>query len=96
MTPNPTPKARFLESKDNIAAHHKLLDERATERGIDFALMQYARELADNPPNDMTNCAAHWLRLQGAHDFVKVLKTLAEVPAPVKRVETPNLDHTVR
>jgi hypothetical protein len=91
---NPSPKARFHESKDNISKHRDLIASREFERAIDFALLEYQRYMAQGPMDSNVNqaLAGHYKQM-GAVEFVHILKTLAEeAPIPPVRVMD-QLDH---
>lgn len=94
MNANPTPKQRFLESKDNISAHRDLIQSRPFDRAIDTSLAEYQRLLAQGPNDGNVNqaLAGHY-RQQGAVEFVHILKNLGEQPPPVTPRVVEQLDH---
>jgi hypothetical protein len=71
---NPTPKARFQLSAQNISAHRELVDKREFERASDFALLQFQAELCDKENNP----TIVGLKIAGAQEFLKVLRALSE------------------
>jgi hypothetical protein len=83
---NPTPKARFQESGNNIAEHHTLLESRPFQRACDFGLQQYMLKLA-TVTGDFNTAAAAGFKMQGAQEFLATLRLLAEKPEPVKPPE---------
>lgn len=76
---NFTPKARFMQSQDNISKHRKLVDTREFERGCDFALLEYQRQVT-NDARDGNTAAAAALKIRGALEFLHVFRTLSEQP----------------
>lgn len=91
---NPTPRARFQDSKDNVSKHRDLIASREFERAIDFALAEYQRIMAAGPvdSNPQLALAGHYKQM-GAVEFVHVLRNLAEPPPlPPTRVSD-QLDH---
>lgn len=93
---NPTPKARFQTSKDNCSKHRTMVDSPEFQRGLDFAHLQYELEVT-NQNRDFNACAASAMKLQGALEFMGVLRNLAEPPPPVPARSNPpaNLNHSV-
>lgn len=82
---NPTPKARFQLSNDNISKHRDMVDKREFERGADFALLQYSAELCDKENNP----TVVGLKIAGAHEFLKIFRLLSE-RAELKPLPRPN------
>lgn len=87
-----SPKTRFQESGDNISKHREMLQSREFERAIDWGLLQYSKMLCDEP-GDLNQCASKHLRMQGAHEFVRVMFNLAESPVAALTNDIMNLDH---
>lgn len=88
---NPTPKARFQESVDNVKKHRDLVQLREFERACDFALLQYQANLSKVPLNEAS--ATHF-RLIGASEFIQVLRNLSEsAELPTRVMQSENLDH---
>ena len=92
ITVHSTPKERF-QTAANIRAHQALVDSASFEAGADAAMLEYSRKLSEETNAQTPGVTG--LKLQGAHEFLKVLKTLAE-PPPVlpKRPDLDNLKHT--
>lgn len=88
-----TPKNRFLESGDNIAAHRKMVDSREFQRGIDYSLMDYVKNLSDQVKDGNTAMAVGFM-LKATWEYIEKLQTLSEQPKPVTKVVTPNLTHS--
>lgn len=93
---NPSPRLRFQSGNGNIAAHHNLIELPAFDRGIDFAMLQYSSDLSESGQNqDNMKAMANGYKLQGAKEFLSLLKTLAEVPQfPMARKDVDNLTKT--
>jgi hypothetical protein len=98
-TQNPTPKARFQGSTNNITAHRKMVELPEFDRGIDFAKLQYLQYLTDTAPADLMSqnylaaCAACFQRVMGMNEFVSVLRNLSETPTLPPKVGSDNLTH---
>lgn len=91
---NPTPKQRFLESKDNVSKHRELIGSREFDRAVDTGLAEYQRYLAQGPTDGNVNLAlAGHYKQQGAIEFVHILKNLAEQPPPAPVRTLDQLDH---
>ena len=93
---NPTPKAEFIQEPKNIEAHHLVVQNPAVRRGLEVALAQMNRQLADSAPPEMGACAAAHLRSLGAHDLIATFYGLAETATPVAAAPSPNLPGNIR
>lgn len=71
---NPRPKARFQLSNENVAKHRDMVDNRAFERGADFAMLEYQAELAQKENNP----TVLGLKLVGAQEFLQTFRLLSE------------------
>jgi hypothetical protein len=91
---NQSPKAKFLESNDNISAHRKMVDTREFQRAIDYAQMEYSRLIAEQVKDGNTSMYVGF-KLQGMLEFVQTLKLLSEAPQASARIVTPTLNHSV-
>src|SRR5512143_438673 len=90
---NPSPKARFLDAPLHITKHRDMLQLPEFDRAITFALLEYQATLSKGPL-DFNSCAAAHLRIQGAQEFIHILRNLAEAPTPLTGARTDgNLDH---
>ena len=96
MQYNPSPKTEFLTDPKNIEAHHVIVQNPAVRRGLEVALAQMQRQIADNAPPEMGACAAAHLRCLGAHDLIATFYNLAEVAVATARADTTNLPGNVR
>lgn len=90
---NPSPKARFLDAPLHITKHRDMLQLPEFDRAITFALLEFQAILSKGPL-DFNTCAASHLRIQGAQEFIGILRNLAEAPTTlaVERRDG-NLDH---
>ena len=74
---NPTPKERFIAYKPFVDGHRELIGRPELQRGFDFALLEFQRELAAGI-TDGNGAAANHYKLAGAHEFIRVFRKLAE------------------
>lgn len=74
---NPSPKARFIAVKAYVDTHRELIQRPDLQRGLDNALAQYAWTLCA-VDMDGNKAAQHQFKLAGAHEFIRILKSLAE------------------
>jgi hypothetical protein len=88
---NPSPKARFMAVKRAIESHRQMLETPAFERATDMATMEYERLVAEQV-RDGNSAMAAGFKIQGALEFLQILKTLAEAqPMPARRGDPDNL-----
>ncbi len=93
---NPTPKARFQESGQNVSNHRDLIGSREFERATDFALLEYQRQLSMQDISNLNTAAAAHIKMLGAMEFLQVLRNLSEAPTvPRMAPLTDNLDHKI-
>lgn len=94
---NPTSKARFLESSDNISKHRDLVDSTTFQRACDFAMLQFSMAVATTPMTaEDVSIGAAGLKLRGAHDFLSIFRNLSEAPQkPSPIVRLGELNHEV-
>lgn len=91
---NPTPKAAFQESAQNISKHRDMIASGEFGRAAMFALLEYQRILCQNtPPENFNFCAASHFKMLGAQEFLHTLRNLAESPKVPVIVPDGNLDH---
>ena len=97
---NPSPKSRFLAGKSYVDKHRELIGNQNFQLGIDTALQQmlWLHSSGGEPAMSVVgNTAAEkFYRLQGAQEFVHVLKTLAETSVPLPVPDTGTIDHTFK
>jgi hypothetical protein len=84
---NPTPKARYIQEASQVK-HRELVHSQAFQAASDFALLEYQR-LVTEQIRDQGSAMAAGLKIQGAIEFMGILRTLAEeppriVPLPAK------------
>lgn len=96
MNYNPTPKSEFIKSPDRIAEHRSIVQNESLRRGVEVAMAELQRRLADASPPEMGPCAAAHLRALGAHDFVEVFMNLAETGEREAKQPSMNLPGNVR
>lgn len=89
----PSPQARFLAIKHVVDAHRELLQRPDLQVGLDYAQAQLAFDLTTGNPTDGNNAAARHYMLKGACEFVRILKTLAEVAKPLPQAKGDEMDH---
>lgn len=91
---NPSPKTRFQESGQNVGSHRDMVDSTVFQRAIDFAVMEYTRQLATDTARTSGNAAINGFKQAGALEFIDVLRNLSESPQPVAPpAQIPQLNH---
>lgn len=90
---NPRPKVRFQWSQDNVSKHRHLMESTDLQRGLDFALLEYQGQIANETTTDQGAAFAAAFKLKGALEFLNVLKYLAEPPIVLPNRVSENLDH---
>jgi hypothetical protein len=91
---NPSPKTRFQENKNFVEQHRKLIERSDLQVSLDYAMLEYQKQLVATGSLGGNEAAASHFRMLGAHEFVQVFKLLAEQvqqPVPLKTVD--NLNH---
>lgn len=96
MNYNQTPRAEFLLDPKNIEAHRTVVQNPAVRKGLEVALAQMQRQIADSAPPEMGACAAAHLRCLGAHDLINTFYNLSETNVATARADTTNLPGNVR
>lgn len=91
-TTTPSPKARFLESADNISKHRSMVDSKEFQRACDFAMLQFSASVCQEIQDGNTAMAVG-MKLLGANQFMQVLRNLSEVPKGPTNIITPRLNH---
>lgn len=87
---NPSPKQRFLQSKSLVSAHRSILDRPEFEVVCDYAMLHYQYLLSGKTVDAITASAAGF-KLQGALEFLAVLRNLSETTPPIQRRIDDNL-----
>ena len=90
--PNKTPKQRFLEMSQWIGEHRQMVDGQAFTRACDFAMLQFQKDITA-PITDGTGAGSAGLRLQGAQQFLQILRNLSEAPTATVSRPDDNLKH---
>jgi hypothetical protein len=90
---NPTPRQAFQANKKQVEYHRDVFSAPATNVSIDTALLQYQRQMCDARDGDGNKAAANHFKLQGAQEFVNILRHLGEHAAPSKTTAEQSLDY---
>lgn len=90
---NPTPKARFRESGNNVSEHRALIESKPFTRAADFALLEYQAQLGMIVSQNPQEAAFAGLKMTGAQEFLQTFRTLSEQPRVASRVVLDNLNH---
>lgn len=92
---NPSPKARFQQSVDNIKKHRELVQLREFERACDYALLQHSADVVKQSDGNPQLSGAAFFKIQGAQEFLFALRNLSEtVDLPNRGLtKVENLDH---
>jgi len=90
---NPTPKQRFQSNPKALTSHRDLIASDQFQQSTDFALLEFERQLSMVPFDNFNACAAAHLRKVGAHEFLSVLRNLAESSVPEAAKGDGNLNH---
>jgi hypothetical protein len=90
----PSPQARFLAIKHVVDAHRELLQRQDLQIGLDYAQQQLSWKLTEGGGIDANNAAARLYMLKGAHEFVRIFKTLTEVPKAPAQTKGDEMDHS--
>jgi len=91
---NPSPKTRFQENKTFVDQHKRLIERSDLQLSIDYAMLQYQAQLTEIVAGGNEAAAAHF-RLMGAHEFVKIFRTLAHEPEKAVVKNNDNLNYRV-
>lgn len=82
-----TPKQKFQMSSTRISDHREMVGSDIFQEATDSALLEYQSRVVLGSKGTMEGAAAGFLKIAGAHEFVLLLKNLAEnipVPAAVR------------
>ncbi len=93
-----TPRARFIQNKDAVIQHSKLLDNPQFRASADVALAEHTRAIVSLANSqDLAGAgaqqaaAASFHMISGAHQFIEVFERLSEPyerPAPANKIES--------
>jgi hypothetical protein len=97
---NPSPKQVAVAIRGFIGKHKELVDSQQFQDSTAFAESEYIHQLCHRAPSDIGSstseqaAAACFQRILGVHEFLRVLRTLADSPVTRNTPEPTNLDHT--
>lgn len=77
---NPTPKQEFQTNQSWIKMHREMMQQPMLGVSLQFALLHYQRLLADVRTTDGNTAAQNFFKIQGAQEFLAILKNLGEMP----------------
>jgi hypothetical protein len=89
---NPTPKERFQQVGTFMKRHHDLVDNEMFNTSTDFAMLQYQAQVG-RQITDANSAMLAGLKLQGALEFLGVLKNLGETTVLPPRRPDDNLKY---
>lgn len=92
FNPNRTPKQRFQEMSQWIGEHRQMVDSIPFTRAIDYAMLQFQQMVTSNITNG-EGAGSAGLRMQGAQQFLDILRNLSEKPVPPVTRPDDNLKH---
>ena len=87
---NPSPKQRFQQNTRLVKDYVGILDNPAFQVALDAALLEY-QQLVSSQAKDALSASAAGFKIQGALEFVRTLKTLADTEVPTRRRDMDNL-----
>lgn len=96
MNYNPRPQDAYRSNSQLTKNHHALVEQEPLRIAIDTALLEYQRKQTEMAAPDLGGCAACFLRIQGAQEFVGLLLNLAETPTSTPIADNLNLPGNVR
>jgi hypothetical protein len=89
---NPTPRQEFQSNQSWVSMHRDMMQQPMLQVSLQFAINEYTRRAADQHVVDGNTAAQNFYKLQGMHDFINILKNLAEMaPAPLPKPKIPQL-----
>lgn len=87
MNVNPTPKVDFQSNPKFISMHREMMQQPMLSVSLQYAQLQFERELFSGRLPDGNTAAANAYKIQGVLEFLHILKNLAEMP------EIPKVTH---
>lgn len=87
---NPSPKQRFLLNTRLVKDYVGILDNDAFHQTIDFALLEYQSAVSRQAVDAITASAAGF-KMQGALEFLQILKSLPDTAVSPRRKDLDNL-----
>lgn len=91
---NPSPKARFIQSTDNVSKHRKMVDSGEFQRATDLGFLQYVAQQMQTIGDGASAMAAGY-RIQGAFDALQTVRMLSETPPAPTIAPSSNLNDNV-
>ncbi|OLE10693.1 MAG: hypothetical protein AUG89_11560 [Acidobacteria bacterium 13_1_20CM_4_56_7] len=73
--------------------HRALMQSEDFQRSLDYALLEYQRQLAQTAVTNTLEPTACHFKIVGALEFMQTLRNLAESPMRPEVVRDGNLDH---
>jgi hypothetical protein len=92
FNPNKSPKQRFIDMGLWVTDHRVMVDSQAFTRACDFAMLQFQRVVTANVV-DGNGAGAAGLRIQGAQQFLEIMRNLSETPQIPTTRNDDNLKH---
>lgn len=93
---NPTPRQEFQTNKQFVTLHRDMMQQPMLGVSIQYALLHFQRGLCDQRSVDGNSAAQGFYKLQGVHEFLDILRKLAEMPAPPPPKSDPHkIDHKI-
>lgn len=89
---NPTPKERFLQNTSLLKNHRSMVDSDVFQAVADAAMLEY-QNLLSRQTTDAISASAAGFKLQGALEFIGVMKGLSDTPVVAKRRDADNLKY---
>jgi hypothetical protein len=91
---NPTPRQKFQTIPSTVSAHRELMQNPQLNFSIDMALMEMQRRQANVADKDVTGAATNHFKIQGALEFVEILRHLGETATlPPRQTQTQQLKY---
>ncbi len=85
---NPTPRQKFQTIPSTVSAHRELMQNPQLNFSIDVALLEMQRRQAMVADKDVTGAATNHFKIQGALEFVEILRNLGETASLPPRQPT--------
>ena len=92
FNPNKSPKQRFTEISQWVGEHRQMVDSLAFTRACDMAMLQFQQTVTSSI-NDANGAGAAGLKMQGAQQFLTILRTISETSTPSSARPDDNLKH---
>jgi hypothetical protein len=89
---NPTPKQQFLESKESVAAHNRLLENSQLLKSISTAMLEQQRIVTGSVVEGNSAAATAYM-LKGAQHFVDIFLKLTAATERPEQPKVVSLDH---